>query len=292
MACPACCTCRTWDRCGSPARGKLDYDARRFVKPLVRARRVPAGDGQRSRASSTGSRWRRFTRSCRASRRIRSTTASGATGSTSSRSTRACRCSPTTPPAIPCCVHAVRVFRPGRAHAAAGRRTDCLDLVRMTLDRYLAGAKGYGQVGYACEPTDADLIPWKTPWTSLDTLPSFLISACNYVRRLARLDVGTRQLRQARRVGPRDVRRRQGWQRPHRVPRHRQLRRPPAGRQAPVELVGHDQLRPRGRLRQRAGLSRRHDVRRSRPATAAHGRRDSSSRRRPRSSAPPTRRRF
>ncbi|MHB8972295.1 MAG: alpha-L-rhamnosidase-related protein [Pirellulaceae bacterium] len=58
----------------------------------------------------------------------------------------------------------------------------CLDLIRMTLDRYLAGAKGYGQTGYASEPTDADLIPWKTPSTSLDTFPSLLISACNYVR--------------------------------------------------------------------------------------------------------------
>lgn len=57
----------------------------------------------------------------------------------------------------------------------------CLDLVRMTLDQYLAGAKGYGQVGYACTPVDADLIPWKTPWTSLDSLPSLLISACNYI---------------------------------------------------------------------------------------------------------------
>ena len=56
----------------------------------------------------------------------------------------------------------------------------CLDLIRMTLDRYLAGAKGYGQVGYACRATDADLIAWKTPWTSLDTLPSLLIAACNY----------------------------------------------------------------------------------------------------------------
>jgi hypothetical protein len=56
----------------------------------------------------------------------------------------------------------------------------CLDLVRMTLERYLSGAKGYGQIGYACTPTEADLIPWKTPWTSSDTLPSFLISACNY----------------------------------------------------------------------------------------------------------------
>jgi hypothetical protein len=58
----------------------------------------------------------------------------------------------------------------------------CLDLIRMSLDRYLGGAKGYGQVGYAAEPGGADLIPWATPWTSLDTLPSFLISACNYVR--------------------------------------------------------------------------------------------------------------
>lgn len=55
------------------------------------------------------------------------------------------------------------------------------DLIRMTLDRYISGALGYGQVGYACKPTDADLISWPTPWTTLDTLPSFLISACNYV---------------------------------------------------------------------------------------------------------------
>ena len=47
----------------------------------------------------------------------------------------------------------------------------CLDLIRMTVDRYLAGAKGYGQVGYA---------GWPTPWTSLDSLPSLLIAACDY----------------------------------------------------------------------------------------------------------------
>ena len=47
----------------------------------------------------------------------------------------------------------------------------CLDLIRMTLDRYLAGAKGYGQVGYA---------QWQTQWTSLDSLPSLLIAACDY----------------------------------------------------------------------------------------------------------------
>jgi hypothetical protein len=55
------------------------------------------------------------------------------------------------------------------------------DLIRMTLDRYLAGALDYGQVGYGCTPGEADLIAWKTPWTSLDSLPSLLIAACNYV---------------------------------------------------------------------------------------------------------------
>ena len=58
----------------------------------------------------------------------------------------------------------------------------CLDLVRMTLERYLAGATGYGQVGYGKEKGGADLIPWTTPYTSLDTYPSLLIAACNYVQ--------------------------------------------------------------------------------------------------------------
>ncbi len=55
------------------------------------------------------------------------------------------------------------------------------DLIRMTLDRYLKGALGYGQSGFGGTPNDADLLPTKTAWTTLDTLPSFLISACNYV---------------------------------------------------------------------------------------------------------------
>jgi arylsulfatase A-like enzyme len=56
------------------------------------------------------------------------------------------------------------------------------DLVRMTLDQYLAGMLGYGQIGYGCTPSEADIISWKTPWRSLDSLPSFLIAACNYVQ--------------------------------------------------------------------------------------------------------------
>lgn len=55
------------------------------------------------------------------------------------------------------------------------------DLIRMTLDRYLSGAKGYGQAGYAADaPPDSGQLPWKTPHTSLDTLPSLLIAACTY----------------------------------------------------------------------------------------------------------------
>ena len=55
-----------------------------------------------------------------------------------------------------------------------------MDLVRMTIDRYLAGAKGYGLIGYATVPGDADLVAWKAPCNSLDTYPSLLISACMY----------------------------------------------------------------------------------------------------------------
>ena len=56
----------------------------------------------------------------------------------------------------------------------------CLDLVRMTLDRYLAGALGYGQIGYGFAPTDAILVKWETPWTTTDSMPSLVIAACRY----------------------------------------------------------------------------------------------------------------
>ena len=57
----------------------------------------------------------------------------------------------------------------------------CLDLVRMTLDRYLAGALGYGQIGFGMMPTDAILVKWETPWTTTDSMPSLVIAACRYV---------------------------------------------------------------------------------------------------------------
>ena len=58
-----------------------------------------------------------------------------------------------------------------------------LDLIRMTVDGYLAGAKGYGQVGYGpTNPVGADVIGWGSPYDSADTYPSLLIAACNYVQ--------------------------------------------------------------------------------------------------------------
>lgn len=54
-----------------------------------------------------------------------------------------------------------------------------MDLVKLTLDRYLNGTKGYGMLGYDYDKS------WNIPETStscntLDTYPSLLISACNY----------------------------------------------------------------------------------------------------------------
>lgn len=57
----------------------------------------------------------------------------------------------------------------------------CLDLIRMTLDGYLAGTKGYGQVGYGkSNPGAADIIGWGSAYDSTDSYPSLLIAACNY----------------------------------------------------------------------------------------------------------------
>jgi hypothetical protein len=58
-----------------------------------------------------------------------------------------------------------------------------LDLIRMSLDRYLAGARGYGQVDYGkSNPGNADIIGWGSPYDSADAYPSLLIAACNYIQ--------------------------------------------------------------------------------------------------------------
>jgi hypothetical protein len=57
-----------------------------------------------------------------------------------------------------------------------------IDLVKMTVDRYLEGQKGYGHFGYR---GDIDVFPnvrWGGQSASLDTYPSLLIAACNYYK--------------------------------------------------------------------------------------------------------------
>ena len=53
------------------------------------------------------------------------------------------------------------------------------DLIRMTLDRYLAGKKGYGILGYDYDK-EWDIPETSTACHSLDSYPSLLMSACIY----------------------------------------------------------------------------------------------------------------
>ncbi len=55
-----------------------------------------------------------------------------------------------------------------------------IDLVGMTVDRYLSGTKGYGMKGYKYDSPGTELVKWGGQSGSLDTFPSLLISACNY----------------------------------------------------------------------------------------------------------------
>ncbi len=54
-----------------------------------------------------------------------------------------------------------------------------LDLIRMTLDRYLQGQKGYGMLGYDYDKA-WDIPESATTCNSLDSYPSLLIAACIY----------------------------------------------------------------------------------------------------------------
>jgi hypothetical protein len=57
----------------------------------------------------------------------------------------------------------------------------CQDLVRMSLDRFLAGMKTYGQVGYTANYEGADTVFGNYPYDSSDSLPALLIAAGNYI---------------------------------------------------------------------------------------------------------------
>jgi hypothetical protein len=57
-----------------------------------------------------------------------------------------------------------------------------LDLVRQSVDRVLDGGLTYGQTGYKRSQEYPDAAPWSPPNDSLDTLPSLLIAACQYIQ--------------------------------------------------------------------------------------------------------------
>jgi len=57
-----------------------------------------------------------------------------------------------------------------------------LDLVRMSVERYLNGMKAYGLVGYIEGYEGAEVAGWHSPYNSLDSYPSLVIAACNYIK--------------------------------------------------------------------------------------------------------------
>jgi hypothetical protein len=73
-----------------------------------------------------------------------------------------------------------------------------LDLVRMSVERYLNGMKAYGMFGYNGNWEDRDIgvdNSKSQPFDYLDTYPSLVISACNYIR-------GSKDLKWASRYYP------------------------------------------------------------------------------------------
>jgi hypothetical protein len=73
-----------------------------------------------------------------------------------------------------------------------------LDLIRMSIERYLKGMKAYGMYGYngSWEDKDAAVDNSKSqPYDYLDTYPSLIISACNYIK-------GSKNLNWARQYYP------------------------------------------------------------------------------------------
>ena len=57
-----------------------------------------------------------------------------------------------------------------------------LDLIKMSIERYLNGMKAYWQVGYTQGYEDTTAVGWSSPVNSLDSYPSLVITACNYIK--------------------------------------------------------------------------------------------------------------
>ncbi|MDY0100229.1 MAG: hypothetical protein RBR81_13615 [Bacteroidales bacterium] len=55
------------------------------------------------------------------------------------------------------------------------------DLIRMSVERYFNGMKSYGLVGYGDDIEGTEVAGWHSPYASLDSYPSMVIAACNYI---------------------------------------------------------------------------------------------------------------
>ncbi len=67
-----------------------------------------------------------------------------------------------------------------------------LDLIRMSVERYMNGMKAYGMVGYTTGYEGSDAIAWGSPYNTLDTYPSLIIAACNYIKGSKNQEWGSR----------------------------------------------------------------------------------------------------
>ena len=57
-----------------------------------------------------------------------------------------------------------------------------LDLIRMSIERYLNGMKGYVLVAYTSNYEGTEAAGWSSPVNSLDAYPSLVITACSYIK--------------------------------------------------------------------------------------------------------------
>ena len=79
-----------------------------------------------------------------------------------------------------CALYALRILRHGAAHAAAGGWTDVPRPGPHDARPLPRGREGLRAGGLRLRTDRRRSHPWKTPWTSLDSLPSLLIAACDY----------------------------------------------------------------------------------------------------------------
>jgi hypothetical protein len=81
----------------------------------------------------------------------------------------------------PCALTAYSYAKMAQYTPPLANGLSAMDLVKMTLDRYVSGMKAYGMAGYTDGYEGADTVSWKLNYDTLDTHPSLLMAACYYI---------------------------------------------------------------------------------------------------------------